>query len=121
MLNFGRALPLSLLAAAVVGSSARADIFDYSGTVVTYTIPTTGVYDIVAAGAQGGNGANFLPLIFGQGGLGAIVSGDVFLTAGRTLDIVVGGMPGTGFDNTDGSGGGGGTFVFEPPAFFGPL
>ena len=30
--------------------------FDYTGGTVTWTIPTTGLYDITGYGAQGGNG-----------------------------------------------------------------
>lgn len=47
---------------------------------------------------------------FGEGGLGAMVGGDIYLHAGDTLSIVVG-QRGRGGFNT-GSGGGGGSFVF---------
>jgi hypothetical protein len=78
-------LSILLLTLAHLGS---ADIFGYSGSVVTYTVTTTGVYNIIAAGAQGGSGG--AGIIGGPGGLGAVVGGDVFLTAGTVLDIVVG-------------------------------
>src|SRR5205807_3578333 len=98
---------------ALVGSNSRAATINYSGTIVTYTAPTPGTYNIVAAGAQGGSSGPGTP-----GGLGAIISGDVFLTAGTILDIVVGGMPtracSRGGCLDGGGGGGGGTFVFEP-------
>src|SRR5215469_13732719 len=48
MRKLGSAVTLALSLAAVASSGARADTFDFSGTVVTYTIPTTGVYEIVA-------------------------------------------------------------------------
>jgi len=48
-----RTLILALLAAMLAGSSAKADTFSYTGSIVTYTVPTTGIYDIVADGAGG--------------------------------------------------------------------
>jgi hypothetical protein len=116
MRNLGSALILVLSLAAVTGFGARAETFDFSGTVITYTIPATGVYEIVAAGAQGGASNSGTP-----GGLGAVMSGDVFLTAGTVLNIVVGGSPlpllaHSGLSD-GGGGGGGGSFVFEPFAF----
>ena len=59
-------------------------VFNYTGAVVEYTIPTTGFYYVAAVGAQGGPG-------FGDGGYGAGVGGSVLLDAGTELDIVVGG------------------------------
>ncbi len=38
------------------GSTTPPTTFNYTGHTVTYTVPTTGLYDITAAGAQGGNG-----------------------------------------------------------------
>ena len=73
--------------------------FNETGGIVTYTVPTTGIYDIVAYGAQGGGGA---------GGLGAEIGGDVSLTAGEVLTIAVGGQGGT---YNRGYSGGGGSFV----------
>ncbi len=78
--------------------------FAYSGAEVTWTVPTTGLYDIVAFGAQGGGFNSVLP-----GGLGAEIGGDVALTAGTTLTILVGGKGGTGAE----PGGGGGSFVVD--------
>ena len=81
--------------------------FDYTGRVVDYVIPTTGTYYITAYGAAGGGSENDI------GGLGAIIGGNIALTAGTTLEIVVGGMGSTGnFDGTWAGGGGGGSFVF---------
>jgi len=91
----------------VAGSSAEADSFSYSGAVVDYAVPVTGIYDITAAGAQGGSGLN------ANGGLGTLIDGNVFLTAGTVLGIAVGGQGLTGnFGTKYGGGGGGGTFVY---------
>ncbi len=79
-----------------------ADTIIYSGSVQTYTVGATGLYDITAYGAAGGTGG----LGF-SGGAGAEMGGDFNLTAGEVLDIYVGGTGGSG----DAGGGGGGTFV----------
>jgi PEP-CTERM motif len=78
---------------------------DYTGAAVTYTITTTGSYDIVAYGAQGGGSFT------GQlGGYGAEIGGDITLLAGTVLGIVVGEAGGTAADH--GAGGGGASFVW---------
>ena len=70
-----------------------------------WTVPQSGVYRIRAAGAQGGSGKYSTY----YGGFGAILQGDVLLTQGDILTMVVGQIGGS---NTNGSaGGGGGTFV----------
>jgi hypothetical protein len=109
-------LPLggaTLLALAASEPAARATLFDftYSGGLVTFTIPTTDTYQILAFGAQGGTGtfAGFV----GAGGRGAEIGGDFNLTAGETLQIAVGGAGGTAVSNGAG-GGGGGSFVIGP-------
>ena len=92
---------------ALLGGPVRAgSIFNYTGTVQTFTVATTGVYDITAFGGQGG----------GSGGLGAEVSGSIPLTAGQVLQIIVGGQGATGTQGI--GGGGGGTFVYisGPPS-----
>jgi hypothetical protein len=66
---------------------------------VSFIAPTTGIYDITAFGAEGGGV---------DGGLGAEIGGDVTLTMGTTLTILVGGAGGAG---SAGGGGGGGSFV----------
>ena len=65
------------LAASVTVASAAPVTFEFIGSIVDFTVPTTGLYDILAAGAQGGNDAHG-----GLGGLGAIIGGDLMLTAG---------------------------------------
>ncbi len=81
--------------------------FSSTGVIQTETITTTGLYDIVVDGAQGGAAADK------SGGLGAAVSGDIFLQSGVKLEIVVGEAgSSTPFDG-GGAGGGGGSFVIE--------
>jgi hypothetical protein len=79
-------------------------VFNYTGTVVQFTIPQTGNWWVAAVGAQGGNTGE---LFTGNGGYGAAVGGDIFLTEGTLLDILAGGA---GID----AGGGGGSFVWDP-------
>ena len=71
-------------------STTQTNEFDYSGTIVDVTVATAGYYDITADGAQGGIGSNNT-----AGGLGAMASGEVYLQAGATLEIVVGGAGGS--------------------------
>jgi hypothetical protein len=104
------AITAALLCSAAFGlaTSAQATTtFSYTGAMQTYTVATTGVYDITLAGGQGG--ANW----YGGGGLGAVVGGDVTLTAGTTLDIVVGGqgINGQSYPGAWASSGGGGSFL----------
>jgi hypothetical protein len=62
----------SFLALAALDSAARATPFDftYTGSLVTFTVPTTDSYQILAFGAQGGN----IALAGTGGGLGAELS-----------------------------------------------
>ncbi len=53
--------------------------FGYTGHIETFTVQTSGYYDIAADGAQGGSGSR------GHGGLGAFASGDLYLQAGAQL------------------------------------
>jgi hypothetical protein len=89
-----------------LGSSAVAGpiTFSYDHTIDTYTIPTTGIYEISAYGASGGNSNSYL------GGLGAELTGDFNLNAGDVLHILVGNQ---GLSTYDGGTGGGGTFVYD--------
>jgi hypothetical protein len=79
--------------------------FTEDGTIDTIVVPSTGTYDITAEGATGGatpgNG----------GGAGAEVAGDVVLTAGDTIEVLVGGVGGP--NSSGGGGGGGGSFVYD--------
>jgi hypothetical protein len=102
-------LLLAFLAITAAAIPARADLFNYTGSLQTFTVSTTGVYTIASAGAQGGQGEDE------SGGLGAVVTGEVLLTAGTVLDIVVGQEGGSGF-LAGAAGGGGGSLVYEPLA-----
>jgi hypothetical protein len=96
-----------VVATALAASSAVAGMIGYTGSETSYTIPTTGSYFILAAGAAGGSGTS------NPGGSGTEIEGSAVLNAGTVLDIVVGGMGSTGnFGSTWGGGGGGGTFVW---------
>jgi hypothetical protein len=99
-----------LAAIAAIGlvwtTGASAQTFNYTGSLQTFVVPTTGVYDITAFGAVGGNGAG------GTGGSGAEIGGLVDLYAGTTLTILVGGI---GATNNRAVGGGGGSFVALGP------
>jgi hypothetical protein len=70
--------------------------FNATGGIQIWTVPRTGTYRIVAAGAKGGDGG-------AAGGLGAIMQGDFSLVANQKIKIAVG--------QTSVLGGGGGTFV----------
>jgi uncharacterized repeat protein (TIGR03803 family) len=76
-------------------------IFSETGTIETFVAPVTGNYEITAIGAQGGN-ANF------AGGYGASIEDTFALTAGETLQILVGAAGG---NSTTAGGGGGGSYV----------
>jgi PEP-CTERM motif len=99
----------SLLAIVLGSGDANAIVFGMPGSD-QYVVPSTGWYDFRVAGAQGG-GVDGFP---GGGGAGALVGGELFLDAGITLDLLVGGENGGQMigGNGSGGGGGGGTFVF---------
>jgi len=80
---------LLMLVASAAGARAVPFDFMYTGSVATFTVPTTGSYQILVFGAQGGAGT--FSSIVGAGGLGAEISGDFGLTAGDVLQIAVGG------------------------------
>jgi hypothetical protein len=89
------------------------DTFNYTGSIQSgITITSTGNYQVTLDGAQGG----------GQtGGLGAIITGDIYLQAGDVLEIVVGGEGGDGTQTDYGGGGGGGSFIIETATSSGTL
>ncbi len=93
---------------ATPGLAAAGIVLSYTGSLQTYTVATTGSYQIAAYGAQGASGAtNHV------GGKGAFVSGIFQLTAGELLQIAVGGM-GLGQGSQSNGGGGGGSFLVDP-------
>ncbi len=97
----------------------------YTGSIVDWIAPTTGTYSFVVDGAQGGQEA-YVYTITGYttgaayGGWGAEIKGDLYLTQGEQLELLVGGGGNSGYccNNADYNltgtgGGGGGSFVFE--------
>jgi hypothetical protein len=75
--------------------------FSYDGTVKQYyTIPTSGTYEITVDGAQGGGDSG------NSGGEGAVITGEVFLSAGTVVEILVGGAGGNAAGSIGGAGGG---------------
>jgi len=86
--------------AATIASSSQT--FNYSGSIVSFTVPS-GVTSLVveAKGAQGGSGNN------GAGGLGAYIKGSISVTPGQVLKILAGQQGSGGVSG----GGGGGSFV----------
>jgi hypothetical protein len=85
-------------------------VFDYTGSIQFYTIPTSGFYQVTAYGAQGGSSECYgcTGAGGGLGGLGAGIGGYTFLTGGQRLSILVGGAAANA---QAAAGGGGGTFV----------
>jgi hypothetical protein len=102
----GVALTSVILSAA--GAEATTIVFNATGSIVSFTAPVTGVYDIDAFGAQGGVNTG---VAVNSAGLGAEAGGQFSLTAGQTLSILVGGQGGNGSGLDGGGGGGGGSFV----------
>jgi hypothetical protein len=93
-----------------MSGNATPTIFNYSGGVTTFSVPTSGEFQITAAGGQGGSGNQQQ-----SGGLGATATGVFVLGTGADLMIAVGGMGGNAPDSSLklGGGGGGGSFVIE--------
>ncbi len=79
--------------------------FSTSSGIQLWTVPRTATYRITAYGARGGNGSNGGTL----GGQGAKAQGDVSLTQGTQIKILVG-QAGSDGSSTS-AGGGGGSFV----------
>ena len=69
-------------------------------------MPTTGLYEILAVGAQGGAGNANLA----RGGYGEQVSDEFDLVAGEVLTVAVGSVGLNGF-SAGGTGGGGGSYA----------
>lgn len=87
-------------------TSSGSMTFNYTGSMQTYTVPA-GVTSIRvdASGAQGGSVTTSCAA---TGGLGARMIGDISVTPGEVISILVGGQ---GNSNGADAGGGGGTFV----------
>jgi hypothetical protein len=95
----------SAMAILASAAEANAETFTIPGTA-SFTASVSGEYAVELLGASGGN-ATFFNAV---GGLGAEVSGDVFLTKGEDLTLFVGGQGGSA---RFAGGGGGGSFVFN--------
>ena len=104
------ALAMIASAGVALAMPASATIFGYTGAELTYTVPSSGVYSILAFGAQGGRDGDG-----DAGAAGAEASGQFNLFSGEMLSIIVGGAgsPGDLF-SSGGGGGGGGTFALGP-------
>ena len=87
----------------VDGEVVLGTTFNYSGSIETYTVPE-GVYALYVEvyGASGGNSDG------SQGGLGAMMSGQIEVTPGQQLQILAGQKAP---DVNGASGGGGGSYV----------
>ena len=72
-----------------------------------WTVPQSGYYIIICAGAQGGNDTP------NAGGTGISQTSIIFLYAGQILSIVVGQQPPAVNNTLGGGGGGGGTYVYN--------
>ena len=114
-------LLLALLAGVTAASTSSLKAqtscdFMYSGSIVQWTAPQTGSYEITAYGAQGGGCGIY------AGGMGAIMSGTFQLNQGDVLNILVGqeGIP-PQYSGYGGGGGGGGSFVVGPNNNTNPL
>ena len=68
--------------------------FDYTGEIVEWTVPKTGIYSLETWGAQGGDATDGTNSA--RGGYGAYAYGEVLLTQGEKLYINVGGQNGYG-------------------------
>ncbi|NCU77329.1 MAG: hypothetical protein EBV59_10410, partial [Synechococcaceae bacterium WB7_1C_051] len=86
--------------AAYAGTNLAGAVTINTQGIQEWIVPQTGLYRILANGAQGG----------GNGGLGARMQGDFNLTQGQKLFIVVG-QQGLGAQDGNACGGGGGSFV----------
>lgn len=78
-----------------------------TGTEQSWTVPSTGPYRFVVRGARGGNGSA------GRGGYGARLQGDVTLTAGHQILMLVGQAGDDSTDSSRGTGGGGASWVYN--------
>lgn len=94
---------------------AQVTTFNYTGSNQSYTVPA-GVTNIQIEcyGAEGGMGNDG---VISAGGLGAYISGEISVTPGETLTVIVGEKGEDGVGSLDGGGGGGGSFVIRDAGF----
>jgi hypothetical protein len=107
--NSARASLVAAVASALMSGAgaSRADVISYSGNIATYTVPSTGFYDVTAAGA----GGETLPSGGPNSGSSEIIEDTFSLAVGETLDVLVGGQGVVNGNYDFSGGGGGGTFV----------
>ncbi len=87
--------------------------YSYTGTVQTFTAPTTGKYSFELIGACGGGYAPvYRPAIFSPSGIGGKTTGEIYLTAGETIYVIVGGQGTMGSGTNNGGFNGGGKAYF---------
>lgn len=68
--------------------------FGYTGGMQSYTVPTTGIYQLIVYGAEGGKSNKYV------GGKGGYAVGYATLTAGQVLYVCVGGAGGAASKNS---------------------
>lgn len=96
--------------------------FDYTGSIEQFTAPETGVYKIKAYGAKGGDAKASSTSLQDAvaGGNGGYSYGEISLTQGDVLYIVVGGAGNddlaSGSTKTGGYNGGGASYAYETRA-----
>jgi adhesin/invasin len=107
-----------LLAASAGSALAEEAKFSFTGKEQKFKVPAgvTSVH-VVAVGSQGANGGEFFGGPVPAGGLGAVVSGDLGVTAGEKLYVEVGGVTfNGGGSGANGGGGGGASDVRKKPS-----
>ena len=87
---------------------ADSQLYSVSEGFILWTVPKNGTYRIDAYGARGARNSGFSS---GVPGLGARIRGDISLSRGQVLRILVGQSGEDGNDTCGGMPGGGGTFV----------
>lgn len=105
----GTAGPNSAQCNAAYAGSKLAGLVSVTAGIQSWTVPQTGTYTVVLAGAKGGP-APYYPQF--TNGVGAVLTTSLSLTQGTSLKILVGqaGSPNTlGYD----AGGGGGTYLLS--------
>ena len=90
----------------IQSNSLSATSIGASGAIQNWTVPTTGVYTVVLAGAAGGTASSYSY----TKGLGAILTTKLSLVQGSVLRILVG-QPGS--SSYGDGGGGGGTYIVD--------
>jgi Secretion system C-terminal sorting domain/SprB repeat len=91
----------------LLGASIHAQTtFNYTGALQTYTVPVA--VTLIHVDAQGAQGGSITIACAATGGLGARMQGDVAVTPGEVITILVGGQ---GQTQGEDGGGGGGSFV----------